>query len=130
MPNLSTESLCVLPQVELGLHGKALCWDQGQEGSCAPCESTQHPERGAGRSLKPTEGHRPCKEDQFLVLVFPTRFSAFQRLFWSATWRLTTRFASFFQRDVFATESLSASFPKLFEGLVLIILNAKFQYHV
>lgn len=77
-------------------------------------------------------GHRPCKEAKFLVLEFPPRFSAFRGLLWSATWRLATRFApsSFFQRGVFATESLIASFPKLFEGLVLIILNAKFQYHV
>lgn len=59
----------MLPQVELGLHSKALRWDQGQEGSCAPCESTQHPERGAGRSLKPTEGHRSCKEDKLLVIT-------------------------------------------------------------
>lgn len=122
----------MLPQVELGLHSKALCWDQGQEGSCALCESTRHPERRAGRCLKPTEGHRSCKEDKFLVLELPPRFSAFQGLHFGAQPGDSSRFApsSFFQRGVFATESLIASFPKLFVGLVLITLNAKFQYHV
>lgn len=35
---------------------------------------------GTGRSLKPTEGHRPCKEAKFLVLEFSTQVFSISRI--------------------------------------------------
>lgn len=99
------------------------------------CSLWEHTASRKG-SRKKSEAHRRAQTPQGRQIssigIFTQVFSISRITLERTTWRLTTRFApsSFFQRGVFATESLTASFPKLFEGLVLITLNAKFQYHV
>jgi len=110
--------VCVLPRVELGLRSEPL---HGARKEAALPTQAHGIQKGGQRSPQPTEERRHHREAKFIEFEFLLRLSAFQGSFWSATQRLATRFtpSSFFQRGVFATESLIASFQTLFlEGPV------------